>query len=211
MVELKLGLRTVDLPYMVRIADVTERMFDRMVDEDTKAELIDGVMIVHSPASPEHDDVSGFIRMLLRIYVEEKKLGKVLGPDSLIRVAELRQFAPDWYFVERARVPSKLPKKYPGAAAMVGEVLSPSNREYDLDEKRALYQEEGIEEIWVIDPQEQKVLVDKKRRRSYASTVASRGRVSSTAVPGFWIQAEWLWSDPLPPVLACYEQIAGSR
>ncbi|MGH7226726.1 MAG: Uma2 family endonuclease, partial [Gemmataceae bacterium] len=61
MVEVKFGLRTVEVPYMIRLYDITDEMFDEMVDEDTKAELIDGVMIVHSPASLLHDDVGGFL------------------------------------------------------------------------------------------------------------------------------------------------------
>ena len=59
MIEVTCGLKTIDLPYMIQVYDVTEEMFDELVDEDTKAELIDGVMIVHSPASIEHDDSSG--------------------------------------------------------------------------------------------------------------------------------------------------------
>ena len=58
MVELKFGLRTVDVPYMLRLYDINDEMFDEMVDEDTKAELIDGVMIVHSTASMRHDNVA---------------------------------------------------------------------------------------------------------------------------------------------------------
>ena len=57
MIEVKCDIRSIDLPYMIQVYDVTEEMFDELVDEDTKAELIDGVMIVHSPASMEHDDL----------------------------------------------------------------------------------------------------------------------------------------------------------
>ena len=65
MVELKLGLRKVELPYTLRLYDVTEEMFDEIATPDVKADLIDGVMIVHSPASPRHDDVAGFIRAVM--------------------------------------------------------------------------------------------------------------------------------------------------
>jgi len=45
-------------------------MFDEMVDEDTRAELLDGVMMVHSPATVQHDHVSGFLRALMSFYAE---------------------------------------------------------------------------------------------------------------------------------------------
>jgi len=67
MIEVKCDIRSIDLPYMIQVYDVTEEMFDELVDEDTKAELIDGVMIVHSLASIEHDDCSGFLRGLMLV------------------------------------------------------------------------------------------------------------------------------------------------
>src|SRR5262245_63332511 len=110
MVELKFGPRTVDLPFTARIEDVTEKMFDRLVDEDTRAELIDGVMFVHSPASPRHDDVTGLVRFLMRGFAGARQLGKVLGPDSLIRLGRRRKVGPDGFLFLRARVPRPLPE-----------------------------------------------------------------------------------------------------
>ena len=49
---------------------VAGTMFDEMVDEDTRAELLDGVMMVHSPATVQHDHVSGFLRALMSFYAE---------------------------------------------------------------------------------------------------------------------------------------------
>ena len=87
MIGVKRGPKDIDLPYTIHLYGITEAMFDELVDEDTKAELIDGVMIVHSPASYEHDDLSGFIRALMSFYADARGLGKVLGPDSLIHLA----------------------------------------------------------------------------------------------------------------------------
>src|SRR4051794_28176620 len=105
MVEIMLGPRSIDLPYTVRFYGVTEELFDALVDADTKAELLDGVMIVHSPATMEHDDIGGFIRGLTSFYVESKGAGKVYGPDSLVHPAIGRRFAPDAYFLRQKRVP----------------------------------------------------------------------------------------------------------
>jgi len=69
-----------DLPVHRRFYGVHGAMFDEIVDEDTKAELLDGVMIVHSPATMEHDDIGGFIRALTSCYVDSKGSVKVYGP-----------------------------------------------------------------------------------------------------------------------------------
>src|SRR5439155_19223831 len=108
------GLKTVDLPYTVRLYDVTEEKFDELADEDMKAELFDGVMIVHSPASLEHDDIGGFLRSLTSCFADERDVGKVFGPDGLIHLASCRLFAPDAFFLRKKRIPARLPKQFEG-------------------------------------------------------------------------------------------------
>ncbi len=200
-------LRTVDLPYMLRLYGVTDEVFDEMVDEDTKAELLDGVMIVHSPASTLHDDVSGFLRSLMRFYAETKKLGKVWGPDALVHLATCRRFAPDLFFIEKRRVPRPRPPQFEGAPDLALEVLSPSNRDYDLDDKRPAYREAGVHEIWLVDPNEREIIVDRRRGADYTTKTYRRSKVASRVLPGFWIDAAWLWADPLPDVPDCLRAI----
>ena len=209
MVELKFGLSTIDLPYTIRLYGVTDALFDDMVDEDTKAELIDGVMIVHSPASLRHDDIGGFLRTLMRCYTANNDLGRVLGPDGLVRIKKGRRVGPDLFFLSKDRVPVPLPKEYKGVPDLILEVLSPSNRDDDLEDKRPCYREAGVKEIWFVDPEEQQIIVDRRRGRRYVTATVGTGRVESSAVPGFWIEAEWLWSDPLPNEMQCLRDILG--
>ena len=211
MVEVKMGwpLRTVDVPYMIRLYGVTDEQFDEMVTEDTKAELFDGVMIVHSPATPSHDDITGFMRMLMRGFAEDRVIGKVFGPDSLVRLRRGRRFGADIFFLRTSQVPCPLPPEFELVPAAMMEVLSPSNRDYDLEEKRPAYREARVPEIWLIDPGEQQVIVDFRRGRRYTTTTTRKGRVESAVLPGFWVEASWFWSDPLPNAMDCLRQILG--
>ncbi len=207
MIELKMGARTMDLPYMVRIPNVTEKMFSQLVDEDTRAELIDGVLIVHSPASYQHDDVGGFIRPLMRSFAEVRKRGRVLGPDSLARLVIGRKVAPDWYFVAKHRLSLFRRKLFWGTPDFLGEILSSSNREYDLEKKRPMYQKARAKEIWFVDQENRQVLVDRLRGHTYQSDTVSTGKLASLVLEGFWINVDWLWKDPLPDLLGCLLQI----
>jgi Uma2 family endonuclease len=207
MIEVKCDLRSIDLPYMIQVYEVTEEMFDELVDEDTKAELIDGVMIVHSPASIEHDDSSGFIRGLMSFFAEARSLGKVLGPDSLIHLAPGRKCAPHVFFIRRERVPMPLPKEFEGVPELVVEVLSPSNRRYDLRDKRLIYREAGVEEVWFVDAELRQILVDRRRAEGYVEEVITAGQIRSEVLPGFWLNASWLWATPLPNRFTCLEEI----
>jgi Uma2 family endonuclease len=210
MVELTLGPRTIDLPYTVRIPDVTEEMFDELVDEDTKAELIDGVMIVHSPASPRHNIIAGFLRNLMTYYAEEKGLGTVFGPDDLVHLATCRKFAPDVFFLDAGDVPHPLPEKeFEVIPGLVIEVLSPSNRDYDLEDKRSAYREARVREIWLVDPAAQQVIVDRRRGKKYSTITVVDARITSAVVKGFWVEATWLWAEPLPRLVTCLREILG--
>jgi Uma2 family endonuclease len=207
MIEVTCGVKTIELPFILQVYGVTEEMFDELVDEDTKAELIDGVMIVHSPASMEHDNIGGFVRGLMSFYGDAKGLGVVLGPDSLIHLAPGRKCAPDVFFIRQAHVPTPLPKEFEGVPDLVLEVLSPSNRRYDLRDKRLIYREAGVGEVWFIDAELRQIIIDRRQAGSYSEEIVTEGKVISAVLQGFWVNASWLWATPLPNRFICLEEI----
>jgi Uma2 family endonuclease len=211
MIEVQLGYKTVDLPYTLRVHGVTEDLFDELVDADTKAELFDGVMIVHSPATLEHDDIGGFVRTLMRCYAEARKAGYVLGPDTLVRLAANRKFAPDALFIRKRRMPKPRPKLFKGYPDSILEVLSPSTRDDDLEYKRPAYRAVGVREIWFIDPAGQQVIVDQFDGSEYSERIVRGGKLRSIVLKGFWIDVRWLWADPMPAVMDCLRQIMEAK
>src|SRR5262249_49519908 len=149
-------------------------------DPDTRAELTDGVMIVHSPTTMLHDRVRRFVGELMNGFADERDLGEVFGPNSLFRPKKGRRYGPDLYFLETFRIPIPLMRVFLGVPDLAVEVLSPSNRDYDLEEKRPIYQSHGIKEIWLIDPDQRFVIVDRRGLRGkYRSLEVSEGRVRS--------------------------------
>jgi len=211
MVVLKIGKKTVDLPYTVRIPDVSEKLFDELAqDEDLKAELINGVMVMPMPAHLIHDDISGFVRALMSFFADEMGLGDVLGPDSIVHLATCRKFCPDTYFVRKGTLSRPLPKEFHGVPQLVLEVLSEHHRADDLDDKLPAYQAAGVAEIWYIDPEKKELRVYRKQRRSCQEEVLRSGKVSSAVLRGFWIDVAWLWKAPLPNRLTCLNRILRS-
>jgi len=193
-------------PYLLRLYGISEAEFDALGNEDLKAEYVDGVMIVHSPASVSHEWRVAFLLTLLNLYVSEQGRGIVLGGNALFRVGS-RRFAPDIMVVgDTTRVTSK---EIEGPPDLVMEVLSESTRDYDLGEKRIAYREAGVREIWWVDEKARVVMVE-RQGDSYRTERVSEGWVMSEAVPGFRIRAEWLWHESAPPVIRCWEAIRGA-
>ena len=79
---------------------------------------------------------------------------------------------------------------------LVVEVLSPSNRAYDLDTKAKLYREAKVEEIWFVDRRERVVIVERREGDDYVAERVGSGPIVSRSLPGFWFDAGWLWTEP---------------
>jgi hypothetical protein len=59
-----------------------------------------------------------------------------------------------------------------------------------------------------VDDRDKVVLVDRlEADGTYRNEQVSEGIVTSVAIPDFWIEAGWLWSDPLPNPRRCLESI----
>ncbi len=86
---------------------------------------------------------------------------------------------------------------------LILEVLSPSNRRDDLEDKRPVYRAAGVREIWFVDYQNEQILIDRRYRKRYTTETISTGKASSESLRGFWLDTAWLWADPLPKAMQC--------
>ncbi len=173
-------------------------------DEDTRAEWVNGEVVVDSPASLPHQDLSGFLHHLLDIYVQQRDLGKVFAaPFQMKTGPDLPGREPDLLFVAREHL-TRLKKTYlDGPADLVIEISSAESWLRDTGEKFAEYQAGGVREYWRIDPD---------RREADFYQLGPRGRYrpvdpdpdgwyTSPVLAGFRLKVSWLWADPLPKVL----------
>jgi Uma2 family endonuclease len=199
--------RPVTEPFLIRLGGWTEERYFAEAPEDRLWEFEDGEAIVHSPATPGHQRVVGFLTFLLKGYVEERDLGEVLNGPAVLRLRPGADKEPDLFFLHRDRRGSVGPTRVDGPADLVVEVTSPGTRSYDLEEKARVYREGGVAEYWVVDPERQEVVVHRAAHPQYRVMVVQSGRLESTAVAGFWIEVAWLWQDPLPSAPACLRQV----
>jgi Uma2 family endonuclease len=54
-----------------------------------------------------------------------------------------------------------------GAPDLIVEILSPNNSKHDVDTKFNLYQESGVKEYWIVEPEERFVLVYTLQNEEY--------------------------------------------
>ncbi|MCS6937434.1 MAG: Uma2 family endonuclease [Candidatus Bipolaricaulota bacterium] len=182
--------------------------FLKLYDEDTRAEWVDGEVILLSPASNRHQDLVRFLTVILDLYVEKHDLG-VIRPAPFQMKLGLSGREPDLLFVAKEHL-ERLQENYlDGPADLVIEIISPESRLRDRGEKLAEYELAGVREYWLLDPDEKRadfyLLGDDgryDRRRPQPD-----GRYRSEVLAGFVLDTNWLWRSPLPPVLSILQEL----
>ena len=202
--------KEVEEPFLLRVSGWTEERYFAEAPETRIWEFIDGELIVHSPANTLHQRLVHFLTFLLSGFVQERELGEVFNGPAVLHLRAGVNTEPDMFFISRERLASVSLPFVEGLADLVIEVLSPSTRSYDLVDKARVYLEGGVKEYWVIDPRRRQVYfhtVMPSDSIGWEVQVQESGRLFSLAVPGFWIDVDWLWQEPLPRATAMLREV----
>lgn len=127
-------------------------------DESERIELIYGEPVMMAPPVRRHQEISGELFGQLREYLKGKKC-KVYAAPFAVRLFERDRDRPDDVDtmvepdISVVCDPSKLDDiGCKGAPDLVIEILSPSTQRHDRFTKFNLYQQAGVKEYWIIDP-----------------------------------------------------------
>ncbi len=82
---------------------VTFEKFYDSVEENVKANLLDGKIIRDSPAIPAHGFTMMWVGTLIHNYNELFNLGKVGGGTTTVRLAKYQGPEPDLFFIRKSR------------------------------------------------------------------------------------------------------------
>jgi Uma2 family endonuclease len=188
---------------------MTYEEFLAWADEDTWAEWVDGEVIVLTPASTRHQQIASFLDRVLGLYAEQGNLGIVLTAPFQMKLERGRE--PDLIFISREHLDRLRETYLDGPADVVVEVVSADSAVRDRGEKFYEYEAGGVQEYWLIDPErEQADFYRLGPGGRYRTIFAGReGVYRSEAVPGFWLQVEWLWQEPLPAIEDILLEIGG--
>jgi len=175
----------------------TEEEFEAWCDEDTKAEYIEGEILVMTPEAMEHGFGETTLGNLIDLFVKKNKLGVVSSSGhAQIRLRIGLRRVPDIVFVKKSRLDIVHKTYIDGAPDLVVEFVSPSSTIRDWHEKYIEYEAAGIPEYWLIDqPQQRATLYALGDDRRYHPVLPKEGKYYSKVLPGFWVKMEWFWED----------------
>ena len=186
---------------------LTAEDFLEWLEPGRSADLLDGEIFMHSPVSIRHAELLNFLDRLLGTSVDRHRLGRLYREVVAVRLSSRNVFQPDLAFYRAARQGMIRDNHVEGAPDLVVELLSPGTADRDIGPKFAEYEQHGVIEYWILDPE---TLAHRCYRRDGELLVEyaqEEARIESQVVPGFFVMREWLDPARLPQITESLEQI----
>ena len=134
---------------------LTVEEFFQLHGSESNVDLVRGVVVRYPMPGAEHGTVCSIANFELRAFAQTKKLGRVMGNDTLIRLAADTTRGADVCFLSFAKFPAdqKLTKGILEVAPeLVIEVRSPSDLWTDALGKMLDYIRAGVTAVVILDP-----------------------------------------------------------
>lgn len=143
---------------------------DALPDDGRRHELLDGLLVMCAAPGRRHQDFAARLWQLLNS-VAPASVKVMMGPFD-VRFPPKTVIEAD---VLVARRPDVTDTDLPTAPLLSVEVLSPSTRSFDLNDKKAILEREGCPSYWVIDPQRLELTAFELRDGQYVEVASVRG------------------------------------
>ncbi|MDE0012234.1 MAG: Uma2 family endonuclease [Candidatus Poribacteria bacterium] len=121
-------------------------------------EYVQGALVPISPTSMEHGEISSNVIRYLSLHVFKHQLGRSYTAGTTFHLGD-RVVKPDVAFVSRERLPENRRKGSPIPPDLAIEIVSPTDKQYDVTEKAFAYLKAGTRLVWIIEPVAKTVMV----------------------------------------------------
>ncbi len=139
-------------------------------DDGNRYEIIWGELYMMTPApSTRHQRVSRNLEFALWNYTQKNDLGEVLyAPCDLVMKPDATPVQPDILFIAKDRLGIITEKNVAGVPDLLVEILSAGNPRHDRVTKFELYEQAGVAEYWIVDPEAHAIEVFVLSQGAYA-------------------------------------------
>lgn len=171
-----------------------DELVAEMPESNRPCELWDGELVMSPCPSFFHQEIVFRLHRLLHDWVAARGLGKVVGAPMDMVLSPRRVAQPDVIYIAKERL-EIIKRVVMGPGDLVVEVISPGGRSRDRIEKRDLYEQHGVKEYWIVDPEAETVDVLFLETGVYV-LVMRQGRgetAGSRLLPGFVVKVDELF------------------
>ncbi len=167
-------------------------------DVPEHSEWVRGEVVPMAAVRRAHSSLAIWLTQMLDLYCEESRVGEVQAEPYQMHLAAVgTSRAPDAMVILDAHLERAHDTHLDGPADLVIEIISPGSRRRDTVEKFGEYEQAGVPEYWILDPERQEALFYTLTDGAYeALQPDASGRLESRVIPGLWLQVDWLWERP---------------
>jgi Uma2 family endonuclease len=147
--------------------------------EGTLCQLINNTIIMSPSPFYEHQRLCNIIANQITNHITKESLGELVTAPMDVYLGKRNVYQPDIVFISKERLNIIKEGKVKGAPDLVIEVLSPSTAKYDLEDKKAVYEQYGVKEYWVVEPESKSVTGFTLKDNEYQEQETGKGTIRS--------------------------------
>lgn len=125
----------------------------QQLPEGTLAQLIENNIVMSPSPSYVHQRVLNELNFALQSLAKKLNLGQILVAPMDVYLDDENAYQPDILFISNENKHIIEEDGIHGAPDLIIEILSPATAQYDLHEKKAVYERSGVREYWTVDPE----------------------------------------------------------
>ncbi|MBF8276766.1 MAG: hypothetical protein HW390_1839 [Candidatus Brocadiaceae bacterium] len=129
------------------------------IDDNNRYEVFNGELRMVPAPSTGHQFVSRDLEFLVWNFVNKKGLGEVLYAPVDVVFDDEEVYQPDLVFIKRDRQGIIERDAIHGVPDLIMEIVSPSSVFCDTVEKKEIYRKYGVNEYWLVFPEEKAIEV----------------------------------------------------
>lgn len=151
----------------VNTSQFTAEQLAAMQDDGQCYELVDGELLIMSPAGNEHGQIAAVLCTHVGSHILNHKLGTSFAAETGFLIGRNPDTvrAPDFAFITQQRMDEVGPVAgyWPGAPDLVAEVVSSGDKFSHVESKSLQWLSAGTKVVWVVDPRQRHVTVYRSR------------------------------------------------
>lgn len=194
---------------VIGLEKLSYEMFLNNLDEDVRAEWVDGEVLIMSPVSDKHQRIGLFLLSLLQWYLDTNPIGEIFYESYQMKTGPgLPGREPDLIFLANEHSDRNKHTFIDGPGDLVVEIVSLDSRKRDRADKYYEYEQGGVREYWLIDPLRNRAefyILDDDGKYAVVP-IDQQGKYISTVLPGLNIDPRWFWKEPLPSLRATLKE-----
>ena len=151
----------------------------RLLPEGTPIQVINNQFYMSPSPTFDHFSIAREIFIQLYNYVTENNLGEAIYAPVDVYLGDKNAVQPDVFFISDANRHFIKKDGVYGAPDFIVEILSPSNRNADLIKKKSVYEQFGVKEYFIINPDDKTVLCYYLKDNKYTDAKKQKAKFTS--------------------------------